>query len=301
MAVMSTTLEPLILGDFNVNLRNVAEDLNPHLVPNHASAQVRQAEIAATLTSFGVENLGAHFRQRIRTGTWTWQVKRQGQPVRSICDYILGMRGLRRERVVFHRVRRTEYVSTDHRLIYIGLPLGNSKVHKTYMHGRTTFPITIPVESKGLVDHLHDSLLKKRKRKAPANPGRPSWISEATWLQMRRKVEAESLPGFVTRFRKRRIKGLKRAIKAGLKRDRQTRLDNVATDIESAVVKEPKRAFQLLANWYKRKSGEQLPLSKEKMADIETERTELYAQREPVGEMRLVNWCIQYLYFQYIP
>lgn len=157
MAVMSTTLEPLILGDFNVNLRNVAEDLNPDLVPNHASAQVRQAEIVATLTSFGVENFGAHFRQRIRTGTWTWQMKRQGQPVRSICDYILGVRGLLSEREVFHQVRRPEYVSTDHRVIYIGLPMGNSKVHQTYMHGRTTFPIAIPVQSKGLVDHLHDS------------------------------------------------------------------------------------------------------------------------------------------------
>jgi hypothetical protein len=62
-------------------------------------------------------------------------------------------------------------------------------------------------------------------------------------------------------------------------------LDNVATEIEAAVVNEPKRAFQLLAQWYKRKAGEQLPLSKEKMTVIESDRTNLYAQREPVGEM----------------
>jgi hypothetical protein len=245
----------------------------------------REIETSYAYSTYTVQNLGARFRQRIRTGTWTWQMKRQGQPVRSICDYILGVRGLLSEREVFHQVRRPEYVSTDHRVIYIGLPMGNSKVHQTYMHGRTTFPIAIPVQSKGLVDHLHDSLVKRKKRKAKANPGRPGWISESTWLQMRRKAELAAAPGYVTRLRKRRIKGLKRAIRAGLKRDRQTRLDNVATEIEAAVVKEPKRAFQLLANWYKRKAREGLPLSQEKMTKIEEERTELYAQREPVGEM----------------
>jgi hypothetical protein len=221
MAVMSTTLEPLILGDFNVNLRNVAEDLNPHVVPNHASAQARQADIAATLASLGVVNFGAYFRPRKRTGTWTWQMQRQDQLVSSTCDYILGVRGLQSEKVAYHRVRRPDYVSTDHRVIYIGLPKGNRKVHKTYMHGRTTFPITIPAERKGLVDHLHDSLLKKKKRKARDNPGRPSWISETTWLQMRRKVELESRPGILTRLRRGTIRGLKRAIRTGIKRDRR--------------------------------------------------------------------------------
>jgi hypothetical protein len=164
--------------------------------------------------------------------------------------------------------------------------MGNNKVHKAYMHGRTKFPITIPEQSKGLVDHLHDSLVKKKKKKkAAANPGRPGWISEATWLQMRRQAEIYAAPGRQTRLRKRRLNGLRRSIRAGLKQDRQTRLDDVATEIEAAVEREPKRAFQPLASWYKRKAREGLPLSKEKMTKIEEERTHLYKQREPVGEL----------------
>jgi exonuclease III len=263
-AVNDTTLEPLILGDFNVNLRNVAEDLNPHMVPHHATAQVRQAEIAATPASLGVENFGAHFRQRVRTGTWTWQVKREEVTVRSICDYILGVRGPRSERVIFHRVRRPEYVSTDHRVVYIGLPMGNNAVHRAYIHGRMKFPITIPEQDKGLADHLHDSLVKKKK-KAAAHHERPGWISESTWSLMRRKAEADTHSGIMTRSRKRYRNGLRRSIRAGLKKDRQARMDAVADEIEAALAREPKRAFQLLANWYKRRAGEGLPLSKEKI------------------------------------
>jgi hypothetical protein len=68
---------PILLGDLNVNLADPIGD--------------RNQEVAALMAAYGLEDMLPNYLQRrsFRHGTTWWQM-RQGELIRSRCDYILG-------------------------------------------------------------------------------------------------------------------------------------------------------------------------------------------------------------------
>ena len=66
------------MGDINVRLRELRDD--------------REDKLASALAGTGMDDVTAHFtprRQYRGTGSWTWQMRREGRMVTGRGDYIL--------------------------------------------------------------------------------------------------------------------------------------------------------------------------------------------------------------------
>lgn len=117
-----------VLGDLNVDL---LKPINP-----------RSHQVAAVLSSHGLEDMLPHFLQRKafrHNQTW-WQYRR-GTLNRSRCDYILGT-----DRRLFQTVsiRDPRHYSSDHYMLKARLLLSPKKSHKTHLQGRKRFPLKPP-------------------------------------------------------------------------------------------------------------------------------------------------------------
>lgn len=287
-AASETPFSILVLGDFNANLgeSTAAQQRGP--VTGDVSTEPRSAAVMAMVSSLGLRDAGKDYRQRKRTGTWTWAMDRMVNSslirVRSMVDYIL-VQG--RQRLARHRVRQVPYADTDHRIVYADLPQGNTWVHQRYMGTLEKFPVPLPTgDNRTLADMKFQTCLEsKPKPKAKTKEVvRPNWISESTWGLIRRKVTLRSLRGTVARRAERQR--LKRAIKEGLGTDREARLTKAATEIEEAMEKDTQLGYRLLARWYKRREGKGIKLSPMAMGRIEQEYGALYAKpAAPTGEM----------------
>jgi hypothetical protein len=232
----------------------------------------------------GLRDTAKAFRQRARTGTWTWGMTREGKRVRSTVDYVLveGDQIVRR-----HRVRRVAYVNTDHRMVYVDLAPGDQRAQQQYVKQLQTFPVPLPTgEAMTTADKLFQACLDEREapEKQPAGQERPHWIAATTWSMIRRKAEIRRQRS--TRSRKAETQRLKKQIRKRLQEDRETRLDNTAWEIEEAMKTDTQRGYQLLGRWYKRREGRGLALSSKAMSVVEDEYRTLYARpAQPTGEM----------------
>ena len=61
-------------------------------------------------------------------------------------------------------------------------------------------------------------------------------------------------------------------------------MDKVLCSTESMIDSNPKWSFQVLAAWYKRCAGVNLPIAWCEMEELEAEYTMLYQATQPVGE-----------------
>ena len=105
----------MVAGDFNVDI----------LAPEGRRAE----NIATDLATEGLEDMAQHFMPRGRRWCWdrqTWDMRRQGQVVRSWTDYILGT-----DRRLFQNVAvREPRHNTDHHMVLgclPGAPLAKTK------------------------------------------------------------------------------------------------------------------------------------------------------------------------------
>jgi hypothetical protein len=69
------TRPTILMGDLNANLNEPASE--------------RDAQICATVASFGLYCVHEHFGQRRKQGWWTWSMRRKGKTIRSKPDYVL--------------------------------------------------------------------------------------------------------------------------------------------------------------------------------------------------------------------
>jgi exonuclease III len=182
----------MVLGDFNANLGELAEvQRRGPLASKGERAERRQVEVLATIASLGLSDTAKAFRQRKRTGTWTWGMSRKESRVRSTVDYVL-VKG--HQLVQCHRVRGVAYVSTDHRMVYVERDLapGDTRVQRKYVEQLQTFPVPLPMgDAMSDADKLFQVCLDERRppEKQKGEQDRPSWILDKTWAMIRRKAE----------------------------------------------------------------------------------------------------------------
>jgi outer membrane PBP1 activator LpoA protein len=106
-----------------------------------------------------------------------------------------------------------------------------------------------------------------------------SWISETTWRLIDQKASARKNGDT------QRSKEIAKELNHSLKKDRESRTDKVAVEIESLLVNnDPKGAFERLKCWYKQRSGH-VPKPTYKDAEVTREEYEkLFSTETPPGE-----------------
>ena len=268
----------LILGDINVDLHGVT---NPRMDLLHGTFEgqdERRASTISTLSSLGVEDVGRRFLQRRSTGIWTWGQVRQGKQIRSVCDYILMDP---KAKVLSHRIRRVPGCSTDHRMVYVDIPHGNLKIHRKKKWGLQKWPL--PQGTSTQLDRTFDTLRKAIPKQEEERAHHDDWISPPTWKALHQKAQwrwrRTDVPQDAGQYQH-----LKRQATWSLHEDRKRRMEKVLSTAESMIDSDPKRSFQVLAAWYKRRAGVNLPLARCEMEELETEYTTLYQAAQPVGE-----------------
>ena len=270
--------ELVVLGDINVDLRRITNARLEVLQGNFDGQDDRRAATVSALSSLGLEDIGIRYLQRQRTGIWTWSQVRQGQWVRSVCDYILASPSLR---VRCHRIRQVTRCSTDHRMVYVDIAAGRQKDERKRRWGLQRWPIRQSTSSE-----LDVTFADLRRAVPPAEKRRTKhddWISQRTWdlftekgaLRWQRQDGADA---------KAHYKAVKRRATKSLQQDRNDRIENLLQKAEATIQSDPKRSFQLLASWYKRRTGVNLPLARCELDALETEYSELYRAVPSTGE-----------------
>ncbi|HEY9814264.1 MAG TPA: hypothetical protein V6D20_00440, partial [Candidatus Obscuribacterales bacterium] len=118
----------ILLGDLNVNLAQ----------PQGA----REVEIAAAVTTHGLEDMLPHFYQRKRYGSRaTWHQFRNNERIESRWDYILST-----DRRYWRQVgiRDPRNFDLDHYMILGKLVSEPLRGNRRYLNGRRSFPLKLP-------------------------------------------------------------------------------------------------------------------------------------------------------------
>jgi len=147
------------------------------------------------------------------------------------------------------RFRHPPGLKTDHRLVYGLLRVDSCSEHRRYCRQRKRFPIGILNATP--LDVQLENLAKKRiqERSDPTRQRTQSWISQETWSLIDRRAAMARLG--VTRNNA-EMSRLKRDIRAGLRRDRQERINKVSIEVEALLRDgDSKGAYSRLRGWYR--------------------------------------------------
>jgi exonuclease III len=261
-AAVSSNLPLILLGDFNVDLKNMI------------ASNDRQAETAALIATMGVEDLNQRFVQRKGVGDWTWFQKREGRYIYSRCDYILTSEP---DDFLSFRIKNPRYES-DHRMLVSILRTDSTKQHRRYVKRRTKLP-KFRNEGKNRADVLLEELEELIEKPRHAEPRFKSWISEASWKLIDSKAEARRC-GDATK-----AKRLARQLRKSLRADRKSRIEAVSTEIEALLKADRvEEAYGKLRGWYRDKPGH---VPKPTIQDEEKTRLEyqsLFTAEESPGD-----------------
>ena len=210
----------LVPGDMNINLAEPEGDR-------------REEDIAATLTTEGLEDMAAHFLSRQRCwcrDRMTWSMLRKVREVRSCTDYILGT-----DRRLFGNVSVWDpRHNSDHYMELGCLTSASLTEHKRYLGGRRKLPLKPPTEptiEDEVFAALQRAVPKVRVREARKN----EWISTETWRLVNEKVSVlrDPVKGQAIKMR------LGRAIKASLAEDRIRHADEAGAEVEVVAGADP--------------------------------------------------------------
>ena len=172
--------ELLVAGDFNVDI----------LAPEGRRAE----NIATDLATAGGEDMAQHFMPQGRRwcrDQWTWDMKRQGQVVRSRTDYIL-----RTDRRLFQNVAVWDpWQNTDHYMVLGCLPGAPLATTRQYQGGRRRWPVPPPA-APSRMDTLFAALRRAVPKKAPREARRNAWISAETWRLVDERVATRRDPRY---------------------------------------------------------------------------------------------------------
>ena len=147
--------------------------------------------IAEAIRTFELQDLAKAFKPRKnKYFNWSWRKQREGEDVKSLCDYILY--GDNTNWRLFNMIDVANFDS-DHCLLKGKLISSNHRKYNQYIKTRSTPPVDIyppinsagPSESDQRIKALQDNMtLIKHKNKDR------SWISEQTFTLLRPKAQA---------------------------------------------------------------------------------------------------------------
>ena len=257
--------KPLLLGDLNADL---ADPRSP-----------RDAEMAATMAAYGLEDMLQHFQQRRRhRRRHTWRQHRNEQWISSRCDYILGT-----DRRMFTTVAiRDPRFSSDHSMILAKLLSAPQRQNRSYLNGRTRFPLKVPKWGPMTrADALFQGLKECMAKPTHAQRERRAWISDSTWQLVDRRRNLMRQPHHAQAEARR----LRRQIRKAFEADRNLRTAAAGAAIESKLAQHDLQgAWDVLKHWY-RQAEERAPKpSRQDLRTVTEERVALY-QQEPPGNL----------------
>jgi hypothetical protein len=262
----------IVAGDLNVDLRR-------HINQSSRDA-ARDAAIATTLASCGLDDMSRHFSQRRRHKEgYTWRQRREGRIVRARNDAILSD-----ERNWFQKVAIVEPpgCDSDHYMLVATITTQSLSEHKAYLNGRKKidFPSEYDFGPTNEVDEIFTNLQQRCiKRINNTIPKTSDWISNRTWRLMRRRTalkRGHSVAGVAKR------KELKRRIRSSLARDRKARALQAGVDIETALQLDDARGgFNIAKRWYRSVTGRPPPPAREDMEVTAATFEKLYSNNDP--------------------
>jgi Reverse transcriptase (RNA-dependent DNA polymerase)/Endonuclease/Exonuclease/phosphatase family len=264
----------IVAGDLNVDLRR------------HINQSTRDAAIATTLASCGLDDMSRHFYQRRRHKEgYTWRQRREGRIVRARNDAILSD-----ERKWFQKVAIVEPpgCDSDHYMLVATITTQSLHEHKAYLNGRKKidFPSEYDFGPTNAIDEIFTSLQQQcLKRINNTNPKTSDWISNRTWRLMRRRTALKrihSVAGIAKR------KELKRKIRSSLARDRKARAQQAGVDIETALKSGDARGgFNIAKRWYRNVTGRPPPPAREDMEVTAATFEKLYSKNDPAVQFEV--------------
>ncbi len=272
-------MELVVMGDINVDLRSITNSRLDILQGVLQLQDDRRSATVGALSSLGLEDTGQRFRQRKRTGILTWSQSRKGKRVRSVCDYVLMEPA---SPVLTHRIRWVPGCSTDHRMVYVDIPAGDVKLHRKRKWRLQRWPIPQRDTTKlgKLFGTIKDAVPKPEQVHAdPPN----DWISDRTWERMHAKALIRRQRKHLGSEGRKAYRMRKRKVESSIQEDRNRRIADTLEKAEAMIDSDPKRSFQVLATWYKRRSGVNLPLARCEMTELADEFAELYAEEPSPG------------------
>ena len=143
-----------------------------------------------------------------------WDMKRQGQVVRSRTDYILGT-----DRRLFKNVAvREPWHNTDHYMVLGCLPGAPLTTTRRYMGGRKRCPVRPPAEPSQ-TDTLFAALQRAVPKPVPREARQNAWILEETWRIVNERFAMHQDPRYGQADRRR----LGKEIGKSLSKDRRRR------------------------------------------------------------------------------
>lgn len=256
----------IMMGDLNVDLN----DPNP---------DDRTIEIMGLLSSFGLEDMASHFRQRagFRHGD-TWHMVREGELISSKCDYILAP-----DRRIFQfiRIKEPRY-NSDHLMVTGGILSATRRENFAYLRGRKQFPLQ-KTEEMSDADKLHqelkdsidmnDTYVTRRKREP--------WISETTWKLIDKRASQRNNQK-ITSAEKRQ---LRQRIRRALNRDRKQRTKQAGETIESNLqAGNLTGAWNTLQAWYRHTGNRPPKPARQDFRKVERTYGKLYQRSTSPGE-----------------
>ena len=134
--------------------------------------------VASAVTEWGVQDMSLQFQPRRRFWQgFTWCQRRQGQLIRSKCEYILSDLETARWRAIGSK--RPRGYDSDHLMVVGILWLEDSASHAQYSRARRRFPI------QWGRDHGVNAVFERCNQRKTALPRRErpgqAWISDRTW------------------------------------------------------------------------------------------------------------------------
>ena len=261
--------DPIIMGDLNADIHDLSTN--------------RSQQVAAFLATFGLLDVLTHFKQRRpHRHNQTWRQVREGQVLRSRCDYILGT-----DRRLFESVgiRDPRHYSSDHLAVKARLLRSPTRCHNRYLRGRKQFPLQLPtIGPIRHIDHLYQDLKAMEvPPPAPPRPVRPQWMSADTVRLIDTRAALRRNP----RHNRNQARALTNQLKRSLQQDSRRRAEQAAEEIGALMDVGPdqqpdlKGSYEVLKRWYRHATARQPKPSRQDLTKISNDYAALYTKELP--------------------
>ena len=171
---------------------------------------------------------------------------------------------------------------TDHRVVYIDIPHGGVQTQKKRKWGLQRWPILKTTSSK--LDRTFEEIRKAVPQEDTKRANHDDWISLRTWRSLHEKALLRWRKQDGARNSHAHYNMVMRRTLCLLQADRNRRMEHTLKQAEALIESDSKRSFQLLASWYKRREGVNLPLAHCEMEELEMEYGKLYQAVPTTGE-----------------
>jgi hypothetical protein len=174
---------------------------------------------------------------------------RSEQMINSWCDYIMAED---RRKFMAVRITSPRLFNSDHLAIVAVLKANSKNDNKIYKKQRTSFPLTVQRGHANQAEQLQKRLIREAETVAAPNNRRSEWIETNTWALIDRRAQGrrdKTITG-------NELRRLNTQIRKNLRRDRKSRMERAAEDIQDALAHRDKQlAWDTLKRWYRLTTG----------------------------------------------